>query len=65
MDHDLKCSISYVYQWMKKISRKYIYLNLSKYVQVNFALRRFMKNMPYVMGPKGLVFSKLPSRKAT
>lgn len=39
MDHGLKCSISYVYEWIQQISRKYVYLKLSKYVQVNFALR--------------------------
>ena len=56
MDHGLKCSISYVYEWVQQISRKYVYLKLSKYVQVNFALRRFMKNMLYVMDHKGFSF---------
>lgn len=33
MDHDLKSSTNYVYQWMQQISSKSAYLNLSKYVQ--------------------------------
>ncbi len=65
MDHDLKCFTNYVYQWMQQLYSKSAYLNLSKYVQVNFALRCFMKNMPYAIGHKGFSFSKYPSRKAT
>ncbi|KJH62116.1 hypothetical protein UF12_09625 [Acinetobacter calcoaceticus] len=53
MDHDLKSFTNYVYQWIQQISSKSAYLNLSKYVQVNFVLRRFMKNTPYAMHHKG------------
>jgi len=38
---------------------------ISKYVQVNFALRYFMKNMLYDRGHKSFSFSNYPSRKAT